>query len=264
MWRGQISFETPMLWSIGFLVTFLLGGLTGVLLGSPAAGLPLSTTRTSWSRTSTTCCSARSCSRSSPASTSGSPRCSAGCYWTSGWASCTSGCTFIGFHLTFLVQHWLGAEGMPRRYGDYLPSDGFTTLNTISTMGSFLLGISTLPFLYNVLKSYKYGEVVDRGRPLGPRQLAGVGHVLPAAAAQLHGHAADPLGAAGVRGALPGAGRPIGAGGTLGKRAGRGRQRRRRRGRPASGRQGPRSELIRRSVTPLGLCHLWWVADTVA
>ena len=38
--------------------------------------------------------------------------------------------TFIGFHTTFLVQHWLGAEGMPRRYADYLPSDGFTTLNT--------------------------------------------------------------------------------------------------------------------------------------
>ena len=40
MWRGSISFETPMLWSIGFLVTFLFGGLTGVLLGSPAARLP--------------------------------------------------------------------------------------------------------------------------------------------------------------------------------------------------------------------------------
>jgi cytochrome c oxidase subunit I len=48
--------------------------------------------------------------------------------------------TFIGFHATFLVQHWLGAEGMPRRYADYLPSDGFTTLNTVSTIGSFILG----------------------------------------------------------------------------------------------------------------------------
>ena len=37
--------------------------------------------------------------------------------------------TFIGFHTTFLVQHWLGDEGMPRRYADYLPTDGFTTLN---------------------------------------------------------------------------------------------------------------------------------------
>src|SRR5207247_763420 len=44
--------------------------------------------------------------------------------------------TFVGFHTTFLVQHWLGEKGMPRRIADYLPSDGFTTLNTISTIGS--------------------------------------------------------------------------------------------------------------------------------
>ncbi|MEY9848026.1 heme/copper-type cytochrome/quinol oxidase subunit 1, partial [Streptacidiphilus sp. BW17] len=49
---------------------------------------------------------------------------------------------FIGFHTTFLVQHWLGAEGMPRRYATYLPSDGFTTLNVISTIGSYILGAS--------------------------------------------------------------------------------------------------------------------------
>jgi cytochrome c oxidase subunit 1 len=57
---------------------------------------------------------------------------------------------FIGFHTTFLVQHWLGVEGMPRRYADYLPQDGFTTLNQVSTVGAFLLGASTIPFLYNV------------------------------------------------------------------------------------------------------------------
>ena len=57
---------------------------------------------------------------------------------------------FVGFHTTFLVQHWLGVEGMPRRYADYLPEDGFTTLNQVSTIGAFLLGASTLPFLYNV------------------------------------------------------------------------------------------------------------------
>jgi len=57
---------------------------------------------------------------------------------------------FVGFHLTFLVQHWLGTKGMPRRYADHLRSDGFTALNTISTIGSFLLGASMLPFLWNV------------------------------------------------------------------------------------------------------------------
>jgi cytochrome c oxidase subunit 1 len=73
----------------------------------------------------------------------------------------------VGFHTTFLVQHWLGAEGMPRRYADYLPSDGFTTLNTISSIGAFVLGASMLPFLFNVYHSYRFGEVVLSDDPWG-------------------------------------------------------------------------------------------------
>jgi cytochrome c oxidase subunit 1 len=75
--------------------------------------------------------------------------------------------TIIGFNMTFLVQHWLGAEGMPRRYYDYLPQDNWTTLNTISTIGSFIIGVSTLPFLYNVWKSYKTGRIVEVDDPWG-------------------------------------------------------------------------------------------------
>jgi cytochrome c oxidase subunit 1 len=73
---------------------------------------------------------------------------------------------FIGFHTTFLVQHWLGVEGMPRRYADYLPSDGFTTLNQVSTVGAFLLGASTLPFLLNVYKSAR-SPLVEIDDPWG-------------------------------------------------------------------------------------------------
>jgi cytochrome c oxidase subunit I len=74
---------------------------------------------------------------------------------------------FVGFHATFLVQHWLGVEGMPRRYADYLPGDGFTTLNTISSVGAFLLGVATVPFLWNVYHSYRFGEVVTADDPWG-------------------------------------------------------------------------------------------------
>jgi cytochrome c oxidase subunit 1 len=56
---------------------------------------------------------------------------------------------------------------MPRRYADYLPSDGFTFLNTFSTIGSFVLGASTLPFLYNVWKSYRTGQIVTVDDPWG-------------------------------------------------------------------------------------------------
>jgi cytochrome c oxidase subunit 1 len=62
---------------------------------------------------------------------------------------------FIGFHTTFLVQHWLGVEGMPRRYANYGANEGFTTLNEVSSIGAFILGVSMLPFFYNVYKSRK-------------------------------------------------------------------------------------------------------------
>ena len=75
--------------------------------------------------------------------------------------------TFVGFHTTFLVQHWLGNTGMPRRYVDYLPTDGFTTLNTISSIGAFILGASTLPFIWNAIRSYRYGQVVTVDDPWG-------------------------------------------------------------------------------------------------
>ena len=165
MWRGSISFETPMLWSIGFLITFLLGGLTGVILGSPPLDFHLNDSYFVvahfhyvlfgtivfavfggiyfWFPKFT------------------------GRYLDERLGKVHFWATFVGFHATFLVQHWLGAEGMPRRYGDYLPTDGFTTLNTISTVGSFLLGIATVPFLWNVYRSYKYGEVVTADDPWG-------------------------------------------------------------------------------------------------
>ena len=75
--------------------------------------------------------------------------------------------TMIGFNLTFLVQHWLGDEGMPRRYADYLPTDGFTTLNIVSSIGAATLGLSMLPFFWNVFKSWRYGEVVTVDDPWG-------------------------------------------------------------------------------------------------
>jgi cytochrome c oxidase subunit I len=75
--------------------------------------------------------------------------------------------TFVGFHTTFLVQHWLGNEGMPRRYADYLPTDGFTTLHTVSTIGSFILGPASFPFVYNVITSWRHGPPALRDDPWG-------------------------------------------------------------------------------------------------
>jgi cytochrome c oxidase subunit 1 len=73
---------------------------------------------------------------------------------------------FIGFHTTFLVQHWLGVEGMPRRYADYLPDEGFTVLNQVSSAGAFLLGASMIPFFINLRKSRK-SPLVNTDDPWG-------------------------------------------------------------------------------------------------
>src|SRR5690606_5601584 len=61
---------------------------------------------------------------------------------------------------------WLGANGMQRRIADYLPSDGFTVLNQVSSAGAFLLGASILPFLYNVWKSRR-SPLVNSDDPWG-------------------------------------------------------------------------------------------------
>ncbi len=166
MWRGQLSFEPAMLFIIGFLVTFLFGGLTGVILASPPldfavsdsyfvvahfhyvlfgtvvftmfggfyfwwpkfTGKMLDNTLGKWH------------------------------FWT----------LFIGFHMTFLVQHWLGVMGMPRRIANYPDLEPLaTTLNQISTIGSLILGASTLFFLYNVYKTARHGEQVTVDDPWG-------------------------------------------------------------------------------------------------
>ncbi|MBO3739674.1 aa3-type cytochrome oxidase subunit I [Actinoplanes flavus] len=165
MWRGQISFESPMLFAVGFMVTFLFGGLSGVLLASPPIDFHVSDSyfviaHFHYVLFGTIVFAVFS-----------------GIYF---WFPKMFGrmldeklarihfwLTMIGFHGTFLVQHWLGTQGMPRRYADYLPDDGFTFLNTFSTIGSFILGLSTLPFIYNVWKSYKVGKLVTADDPWG-------------------------------------------------------------------------------------------------
>ena len=165
MWKGQISFQTPMLFACGFLVTFLFGGLTGVMLAAPAIDFHVTDSyfvvaHFHYVLFGTIVFATYS-----------------GIYF---WFPKMTGrfldeplgrlhfwLTFIGFHLTFLIQHWLGNVGMPRRYPDYLPTDGFTTLNTVSTIGSFVLGASVLPFVWNVVKSWRYGEITLADDPWG-------------------------------------------------------------------------------------------------
>ena len=63
--------------------------------------------------------------------------------------------TFIGFNLTFFPMHWLGIQGMPRRVADYAPR--FADLNLFISIASFGLGASTVVFLYNMITSWRFG-----------------------------------------------------------------------------------------------------------
>jgi cytochrome c oxidase subunit 1 len=74
---------------------------------------------------------------------------------------------FVGFHVTFLIQHWLGVIGMPRRYATYLPEDGFTEMNILSTIGAAILALSMIPFLWNVWITYRKGVKTELKDPWG-------------------------------------------------------------------------------------------------
>ena len=148
MWRGAITFETPMLWVMGFLITFLLGGLTGIILASPPLDFSVSATYFVVAHFHYVLFGTVVFAMF------------AGYYFW--WPKLTGRMLnerlgkihfwllFIGFHMTFLIQHWLGIKGFPRRYADYLPGDGFTFMNQISTYGAILLGISMIPWFINI------------------------------------------------------------------------------------------------------------------
>ena len=157
MWRGSITFDTPMIWVLGFLITFLLGGLTGVILASPPLDFAVSASYFVVAHFHYVLFGTVVFAMF------------AGFYFW--WPKFTGKMLneklgkihfwtlFVGFHLTFLVQHWLGIKGFPRRYADYLASDGFTNLNTVSTIGSALLALSMAPFFINLWITRKSEKV---------------------------------------------------------------------------------------------------------
>lgn len=165
MWGGSLSFETPMLWTIGFLTTFLFGGLTGVILAAPPLDFHVSDSYFVVAHFHYVVFGTVVFAMF------------AGFYFW--WPKFTGKMlderlgklhfwlVFFGFHITFLVQHWLGVEGMPRRYADYLASDGFTTLNMVSTVGSLVLGASTFIFFWNIYKTQKFAPMVNCDDPWG-------------------------------------------------------------------------------------------------
>ena len=202
MWKGQLTFEPPMLFTIGFLITFLLGGITGIILASPPMNFAVSDSYFVVAHFHYVMAATVMFTMF------------AGFYFW--WPKMTGKMLdnrigkiqfwlmFIGFHTTFLVQHWIGVEGMPRRIANYphLPGN-VTVLNQISSVGSWVLTLFDPGVLLQRVQDAPARGEGQRRRPVGFRQLAGVGHLVPAAAAQLLPDPAHPVRAPGVRAALP-------------------------------------------------------------
>ncbi|WP_442878573.1 aa3-type cytochrome oxidase subunit I [Brachybacterium sp. J153] len=165
MWRGSLTFETPMLFTLGFLTTFIFGGLTGVILSSPVLDWPLSDTYFVVAHFHYVM-----------AGTVVFEMFAGFYFWwpkmfgyklSEGIGKLHFWLLTIGFHMTFLIQHWLGVLGAPRRYVNYLAEDDFTWLNQISTVGAFIMGASTLPFLLNAVLTHIKGKKIEVDDPWG-------------------------------------------------------------------------------------------------
>ena len=165
MWRGSLTFETPMLFTLGFLTTFIFGGLTGVILSSPVLDFHISDTYFVVAHFHYVM-----------AGTVVFEMFAGFYFWwpkmfgyklSEGLGKLHFWLLTIGFHMTFLIQHWLGVDGAPRRYVNYLHEDGFDWMNQISTVGAFIMGASTLPFLLNVVLTHVKGKKVEVDDPWG-------------------------------------------------------------------------------------------------
>ncbi|GAA0338742.1 cytochrome c oxidase subunit I [Bacillus carboniphilus] len=160
MWGGKITFTTPMLYAVAFIPSFVMGGVTGVMLASAAADYQyhdsyfvvahfhyvivggvvfamLAGTHLYWPKIF-------------------------GTMLNEALGKITFWLFFIGFHLTFFIQHFLGLMGMPRRIFTFLPGQGFETGNLISTAGAFFMAVAVIIMLINIVmtsvKNVKVGN----------------------------------------------------------------------------------------------------------
>jgi cytochrome c oxidase subunit 1 len=159
MWGGSITFSTAMLMAVGFLMVFLIGGITGVFLASPP--IDFLTNETYYVVAHFHYIMVGGLLFGLYAALH---------YWfpkmtgrmlSEGIGKAQFWVMFVGFNLTFFPQFIVGLEGMPRKVADYDATFGWTWLNELSTVGALLTGASTVFFLWNVWVSLR------RGRPAG-------------------------------------------------------------------------------------------------
>jgi cytochrome c oxidase subunit I len=148
MWRGQLTFATPMLFCLGFMFNFLIGGVTGVMIAAPPFDYQAQDTYFVVAHMHYVLGGGSLFAIF------------AGLYY---WFPKMTGVmlhdrlgkavfwlTLIGFNVTFWPMHLLGLRGMPRRVADYLPSLGLTTSNEVATLGSYIMALGVLVLIVDV------------------------------------------------------------------------------------------------------------------
>jgi cytochrome c oxidase subunit I len=149
MWRGSLTFETPMLFAISFVVLFSIGGFSGLMLAIVPADYQYTDTYFVVAHFHYVLVAGALLSIFAAAY-----------YWLPKWTGYYYNeklgqwhfwLTMIGINVTFFPMHFLGLAGMPRRIADYALQ--FTEFNMLATLGAFILGFAQLIFVYNLIRS---------------------------------------------------------------------------------------------------------------
>jgi cytochrome c oxidase subunit 1 len=154
IWGGKLRLNSAMLFGIGFVSMFLVGGLSGVMLASVPFDIHVHDTYFVVAHLHYVLFGGSVFGIYS-AIYHWFPKMT-GRMMNETWGKVHFALTFFGFNLCFLPMHWLGLQGMPRRVAQYNPE--FATINMVCTIGSFLLAISTIPFIINALWCWHFGE----------------------------------------------------------------------------------------------------------
>jgi len=156
MWGGHITINSAMLWALGFIPSFTIGGMTGVMLGSNVADYQYHDTYFVVAHFHYVIVGGTIFGIFAGLH-----------YWWpkmfgrilhEGMGKLTFWTFFIGFHMTFFIQHFLGLMGMPRRYWVFLKDQGLDLGNLISTIGAFFMAFGVIVFIINIIYTAKKGD----------------------------------------------------------------------------------------------------------